>query len=139
MRSKEADAGSRPGHPIPAGIDEPIQFFRIQDKHCAVFGAAVAAARLRALSAGQLANALGIAASSAGGLFAFVNGGADIKRLHAGHASREGLQSALLAREGVQGPPGVIELVIATVGDGADPLTVMPAPAVMPVSVPVPV
>jgi len=76
---------------------------------CAVFGAAVAAAKLTGLTRAQIADAIGIAASSASGLFAFVNGGADIKRLHAGHASREGLQSALLAREGVQGPPGVIE------------------------------
>src|SRR5207237_1995562 len=38
-----------------------------------------------------------------------VNAGADIKRLHAGHASREGLQAALLAGLGVQGPPNVIE------------------------------
>src|ERR1700750_2525348 len=68
-----------------------------------------AAAKLRRLSAGQLANALGIAASSAAGLFAFVNGGADIKRLHAGHASREGLQAALLAEQGIEGPPNVIE------------------------------
>src|SRR5205814_969265 len=52
---------------------------------------------------------LGIAASSAGGLFAFVNGGGDIKRLHAGHAAREGLQAALLAEQGVEGPPDVIE------------------------------
>ena len=74
-----------------------------------VFGAAMAAGKLRGLSAGQLANALGIAASSAAGLFAFVNGGADIKRLHAGHASREGLQAALLAEQGVEGPPDVIE------------------------------
>jgi 2-methylcitrate dehydratase PrpD len=29
--------------------------------------------------------------------------------LHAGHASREGLQAALLAQQGVEGPPGVIE------------------------------
>ena len=43
------------------------------------------------------------------GLFAFVNGGGDIKRLHAGHASREGLQAALLAEQGVEGPPDVIE------------------------------
>src|SRR5207237_1383606 len=57
----------------------------------AVFGAAMAAGKLRGLKAQQLAHALGIAASSAGGLFAFVNGGGDIKRLHAGHASREGL------------------------------------------------
>jgi 2-methylcitrate dehydratase PrpD len=74
-----------------------------------VFGAVMAAGKLRSLSAVQLANALGIAASSAAGLFAFVNGGADIKRLHAGHASREGLQAALLAEQGVEGPPDVIE------------------------------
>ena len=52
---------------------------------------------------------MGIAASSSAGLFAFVNGGADIKRLHAGHAAREGLQAVLLAEQGVEGPPGVIE------------------------------
>ncbi len=73
------------------------------------FGAAVAVAKLRGLTREQIAHAIGIAASSAAGLFAFVNGGADIKRLHAGHASREGLQAALLAEQGVQGPPGVIE------------------------------
>jgi 2-methylcitrate dehydratase PrpD len=73
------------------------------------FGAAMATAKLRGLSAERLADALGIAASSSAGLFAFVNGGADIKRLHAGHASREGLQAALLAEQGVEGPPGVIE------------------------------
>ena len=62
------------------------------------FGAAVAVAKLRGLTAQQIADALGIAASASAGLFAFVNGGADIKRLHAGHASREGIQAALLAR-----------------------------------------
>ena len=76
---------------------------------CAVFGAAAAVAKLRGLPAPRIADAIGIAASSAAGLFAFVNGGADIKRLHAGHASREGLQAVLLAEQGVQGPPGVIE------------------------------
>jgi 2-methylcitrate dehydratase PrpD len=73
------------------------------------FGAAMATAKLRGLTQQQIANALGIAASSAAGLFAFVNGGGDIKRLHAGHASREGLQAALLAERGVEGPPHVIE------------------------------
>lgn len=76
---------------------------------CAVFGAAAAVAKLRGLPAARIADAIGIAASSAAGLFAFVNGGADIKRLHAGHASREGVQAALFAAQGVQGPPGVIE------------------------------
>src|SRR5712671_693534 len=74
-----------------------------------VFGSAAAAGKLRGLSADALANALGLAASSAAGLFAFVNGGGDIKRLHAGHAAREGLQAALLAEQGVEGPPDVIE------------------------------
>jgi 2-methylcitrate dehydratase PrpD len=74
-----------------------------------VFGAVMAAGKLRGLAPERLANALGIAASSAAGLFAFVNGGADIKRLHAGHAAREGLQAALLAEQGVEGPPDVIE------------------------------
>ena len=76
---------------------------------CGVFAAAAAAAKLRGLSAPRIADAFGIAASSAAGLFAFVNGGADIKRLHAGHAAREGIQAALLAEQGVQGPPDVIE------------------------------
>jgi 2-methylcitrate dehydratase PrpD len=75
----------------------------------AVFGAAMAAGKLRGLAVPQLANTLGLAASSSAGLFAFVNGGADIKRLHAGHAAREGLQSALLAEQGIEGPPLVLE------------------------------
>jgi 2-methylcitrate dehydratase PrpD len=74
-----------------------------------VFGAAAAAAKLRALPAQKIAHAFGLAASSSAGLFAFVNGGADIKRLHAGHAAREGLQAALLAEQGLEGPPDVIE------------------------------
>jgi 2-methylcitrate dehydratase PrpD len=74
-----------------------------------VFGAAMTTGKLRGLSGRALGNALGIAASSSAGLFAFVNGGADIKRLHAGHAAREGVQAALLAEQGVEGPPGVIE------------------------------
>jgi 2-methylcitrate dehydratase PrpD len=72
-------------------------------------GTAVAVAKLRGLGTQQIADALGIAASASAGLFAFVNGGADIKRLHAGHASREGIQAVLLAELGVQGPPNVVE------------------------------
>ena len=72
-----------------------------------VLGSAMAAGKLRGLKPDQLANALGIAASSAAGLFAFVGGGADIKRLHAGHAAREGLQAALLAEQGVVGHPAL--------------------------------
>jgi 2-methylcitrate dehydratase PrpD len=93
-RACHPDLRQRGFHPTPA---------------VAVFGAAMAIGKLRGLTDEQLANALGIAASSSSGLFAFVNGGADIKRLHAGHASREGLQAALLAEQGVEGPPQVIE------------------------------
>jgi 2-methylcitrate dehydratase PrpD len=103
---------------------------------CAVFGAAAAAARLRGLGAREIADALGIAASSAAGLFAFVNGGADIKRLHAGHAAREGVQAVLLAAQGVQGPPDVIEsrdgfMQAFAFGriDRARPITLPPAAA----------
>jgi 2-methylcitrate dehydratase PrpD len=74
-----------------------------------VFGSVMAAGKLRGLAHGELAHALGIAASGAAGLFAFVNGGADIKRLHAGHAAREGVQAALLAQQGIEGPPDVLE------------------------------
>lgn len=73
------------------------------------FGSAMATAKLRALPAEKLHHAFGIAASSSAGLFAFVNGGGDIKRLHAGHAAREGMQAALLAEQSVEGPPNVIE------------------------------
>lgn len=72
-------------------------------------GAAMAVGKLLDLDERQLANALGLAASSGAGLFAFLGGGGDVKRLHAGHAAREGLMAALLAREGVAGPPDVLE------------------------------
>jgi 2-methylcitrate dehydratase PrpD len=74
-----------------------------------VFGAAAGVAKLRGLSRTQLRNAFGIAASSAAGLFAFLAGGGDIKRLHAGHAAREGAFAALLAEQGVEGPPDILE------------------------------
>ena len=39
----------------------------------------------------------------------FVSGGAEVKRLHAGHAAREGAFAAILAADGIEGPPAVIE------------------------------
>src|SRR5438067_711424 len=74
-----------------------------------VFGATAAAGKLRGLSPAHLAHAIGIAASSAAGLFAVVGGGADIKRRQARPAAREGLQASLLAAQGIEGPPDVIE------------------------------
>jgi 2-methylcitrate dehydratase PrpD len=95
-----------------------------------VFGSAIAAGKLYGLPSAALGQALGIAASSAAGLFAFVNGGADVKRLHAGHAAREGLLAALLAREGIVGPPDVIEapegFMHAFLGRSDSPLALPP-------------
>ena len=73
------------------------------------FGAAIAAARLRGLPDAQLERVLGLAASASAGLFAFVAGGADVKRLHPGHAAREGVFAALLAESDLAGPPAVLE------------------------------
>jgi 2-methylcitrate dehydratase PrpD len=73
------------------------------------FGAAIATARLLSLPAGAVRCALGFAGSAASGLFAFANGGADVKRLHPGHAAREGAFSVLLAQEGLNAPLSVLE------------------------------
>ena len=62
--------------------------------------AAVAAGRLLRLTQAQLVMALGIAASSAGGLRA--NFGTEMKPLHAGFAARNGVLAALLARAGFE-------------------------------------
>lgn len=74
-----------------------------------VFAAACAVGSLRGQDAETMEQAMGIAASSAAGLFAFLEGGGEIKRLHAGFAAREGLMAALLAERGMTGPRGVIE------------------------------
>lgn len=73
-----------------------------------VFGATIAAAHILRLSPAQAAQALGIAASGAAGLFAFTAGGADVKALHAGHAAREGVLSACFAAQGISGPPDIL-------------------------------
>ncbi|NKQ51776.1 MmgE/PrpD family protein [Amycolatopsis sp. K13G38] len=54
-------------------------------------------------------HALGIAASHAGGLFAFLGQDAEVKRLHAGKAARDAVASAELAARGLTGPAGVLE------------------------------
>jgi 2-methylcitrate dehydratase PrpD len=73
------------------------------------FGAAAAVGKLHGLDADRLASALGIAGSSSAGLLEFAWSGGDTKRLHLGRASQLGLESALLARAGVNGPATVLE------------------------------
>lgn len=97
-----------------------------------VFGAAAAVGALRGLDAGRMEQAFGIAASSAAGLFAFLHGGGEIKRLHPGHAAREGLLAALLAERGMTGPVGVLEVrdgVFAAFSDAKDRAGLDAAPA----------
>lgn len=70
-------------------------------------GAAVAAGHLLNLDAAQLANAIGIAASRAGGLLA--NAGTMTKSTHCGHAAAMGLEAALLAARGFGANTAVFE------------------------------
>lgn len=75
------------------------------------FGAAIVAGRLMGLDPGQMANALGIAGSLAGGLLAFAPAGQGgmIKRLHLGRAAEAGVTAARLAARGFEAPHAVIE------------------------------
>ncbi len=76
---------------------------------CGVFGAAAASARVLGLDAARTRDALGHAASFAGGLWGFIHDGSQTKRLHAGRAAEGGVLAALLAREGVSGPAHVFD------------------------------
>jgi 2-methylcitrate dehydratase PrpD len=73
------------------------------------FGAAVSVGKLYGFDAERLASAMGFAGSSSAGLLEFAWTGADTKRIHVGRASQLGLESALLARQGLNGPDTVLE------------------------------
>ncbi len=78
----------------------------------AVFGAMGAAAGVGAalgLNAKQMVDALGIAASFAGGIIEYLAEGAWTKRLHPGWAAQSGIRAVLLARGGFSGPRTVFE------------------------------
>lgn len=74
-----------------------------------VFGAAAGVARLMKLDAATTLNALGLAGSFSGGLRAYLQDGADVKRIHPGKAARDGIVCAELAKRGLSGPAQVIE------------------------------
>ncbi|HWL99101.1 MAG TPA: MmgE/PrpD family protein [Nocardioidaceae bacterium] len=74
-----------------------------------VFGAATAVSTLLGADEQQTVDALGLAGSHAGGLFEFLGTGAEVKRLHAGKAARDGVVCAELAARGLSGPGTVIE------------------------------
>lgn len=74
-----------------------------------VLGAAAGVSVVLDLDRADVTSALGVAGSHSGGLFEFLGSGAEVKRLHAGKAARDGLLSAHLARLGVSGPATVLE------------------------------
>lgn len=76
-----------------------------------VLGAAAATGRLVGLDATTLERAIGIGASSSAGIFGYLVGGGNVKKLHPGHAAREGVFAALLAQRAVvEGPLGIAEV-----------------------------
>jgi len=84
-------------------------------------GASIAAARVLALSAQQTRDALAIAALESGGVTAAL--GTMMKPLHPGKAAFDGIEAALLAREGITGSPIAIEAANGLAGlmsDGID-------------------
>jgi 2-methylcitrate dehydratase PrpD len=74
-----------------------------------VLGATAAVAALMRSPPEEVEDALGLASSLAGGLFAFLLAGGDVKRLHAGFAARDGLLAAVLAQAGLTGPTAILE------------------------------
>jgi 2-methylcitrate dehydratase PrpD len=75
------------------------------------FGAAVASSKIIGLDAEKISNAIGIAASLAGGILEFAKSGtgAMVKRLHLGRAAESGVLAASLAAEGFTGPVTALE------------------------------
>ncbi|MGB8137910.1 MAG: MmgE/PrpD family protein, partial [Pseudolabrys sp.] len=74
-----------------------------------VMGAAAGVGAALGLNAKQIVDALGIAASFAGGIIEYLAEGAWTKRLHPGWAAQSGIRAALLARGGFLGPRTVFE------------------------------
>ncbi|NUT44991.1 MAG: MmgE/PrpD family protein [Thermoactinospora sp.] len=76
---------------------------------CGTIGAAVAAGLVTGLDAGGIAHAAGIAASMGSGLLEANRTGGTVKRAHCGWAAHAGVSAAVMAAEGLTGPPTVLE------------------------------
>jgi 2-methylcitrate dehydratase PrpD len=76
---------------------------------CGTLGSAVAAGLLFGLTAEGIAHAVGIAASMGSGLIEANRTGGTVKRAHCGWAAHSGVTAAVLALEGLTGPPTVLE------------------------------
>jgi 2-methylcitrate dehydratase PrpD len=73
------------------------------------FGAAAATSKILQHDADTVVNALGIAASQAGGISEYTISGGSVKRLHSGFPAYAGVKAALLAQGGITGPVNAIE------------------------------
>ncbi len=116
-------------------VVNPTQYERGFHATCTLgtLGAAAAAVKLFELDPVQARHALAIAASQASGLKE--NFGTMTKPLHAGHAARSGVLSALLAREGftaseiaLEGPQGYFPVLGTRTADPAPTLARLGAP-----------
>ncbi len=79
---------------------------------CGVFGAAVAAASLifnGADRSKRIAQSIGLAASTCGGLTQFYHSESTVKRLHAAQAASAGVRAALMVEAGFSGPTDILE------------------------------
>jgi 2-methylcitrate dehydratase PrpD len=89
----------------PTGYDRGFHLTAV----AGVFGAVVAVAKVRKLSAQVIANALGLAGSRACGSMQYLENGAWNKRLHPGFGARDALFAVELASAGVIGASAALE------------------------------
>lgn len=73
------------------------------------FAAAVVTGQILGFDAELMLHALAIAGSHASGTIEYDQSGGSVKRMHAGMAVHGGIKSALLAQEGLTGPPTILE------------------------------
>ena len=76
---------------------------------CGTIGAAAAAGLIIGLDADEIAHAMGIAVSFAGGVIEGNRTGGTVKRTHCGWAAHGGVTAAQLAARGFTGPPTALE------------------------------
>ncbi len=76
---------------------------------CGTLGAAVSAGLLYGLDANGIADAIGVAASMGAGVIEANRTGGTVKRIHCGWAAHSGIVAALMAKEGITGPPTILE------------------------------
>ena len=116
ISGKDALTAIIAGYDVAARVTEGVGGYRAHNDlgwhssgTCGTFGAAAGAAKLLKLDPERFADALGIAGTYTGGIWAFLADGAMTKRFHPGKASETGLSAALLVQSGMTGPRQVLE------------------------------